>query len=669
MRKFFSLVTFLYLFVCTVFAQSKTIEGKVVDDKNNPVANATVMIKGTAKGTTTNETGQFSLPVAADATTLVITSVNYATQEVDITSNSNPTIRLLSTTGSLNEVVVVAYGAQKKTNVTGSVATVSASYLENKPFSSVDKALQGAVPGLQISSASGAPGAGTDIRIRGIGSINANANPLWVIDGVIATTGDISTNQTSTNVLSTLNPDDIESISVLKDAAATSIYGSRAANGVIIVTTKRGKAGKTTLTASGEAGIIDLAYTPKINHPMTTPENQQVLREALINAGIAADSTEADATSAQYFGFDKDVNTDWLDVITRSGTQQQYNISLSGGTEKTQVYASGGYFNQDGTTIATYFKRYNGSLSLTHKATDKITFTAGVNGSSSEQRTPLNSGYFSNPVIAHFFEVPWYAAYNTDGSPRYGDTTEFYNGGGIFNPVAVANLDRNTAKQVSFRGYTSGEFRILENLKFITRYSAELLTVQEDQYRNPFYGDGFAFGGNGFSSYRRIFNWTWTNLLDYRLNLNRDGDMYVNLQLGQESQKLNNYLLQAGGQGFPGTLQLKWLASASTPTTAYALPQESSTASYLGSANFNYKDRYVLSGSFRRDGSSVFGINNKWGNFYSVGASWNINQEEFLQNSNIISLLKLRSSYGENGNALGFGYYSSSSYVFLRCQL
>ena len=658
MKKALMLLVAWLCCLCELSAQSRTITGKVTDERNNPVGNVSVVVKGTTRGTTTNETGDFTINVSSSVTTLVLSSVNYATQEVDISSNTNPTIKLLPTTGSLNEVVVVAYGNQRKTNVTGSVATVSSSYLENKPFSSVDKALQGAVPGLLSSSASGAPGAATDIRIRGVGSINASANPLWVIDGVIANTENIASNTTTSNVLSSLNPDDIESISVLKDAAATSVYGSRAANGVIIVTTKKGKAGKTTLNASGEAGSIDRAYTPKNNRPVTTAESKQLLREALINAGLA-DTTAADDYAVNTIGFNENVNTNWLDVVTRTGTQQQYNVSLSGGNEKTQIYASGGYFKQDGTTIATYYKRFNGSLSLTHKATSRITFTAGINGSSSEQRTPLNSGYFANPVLAYYFEVPWYSAYNQDGSIRYGDTTEFTTKGGIYNPVAIATLDQNTAKQITFRGYTTGEYRILDNLKFTTRYSGELITLQEDQYRNPFYGDGHAFGGDGFSAYRKVFDWTWTNLLDYRLNINHAQDIYVNIQLGQESQKQNRYLLQAGGQGFPGTLQLKTLASASTPTTAYTLPEENTTASYFASANFNYKDRYIASGSFRRDGSSVFGANHKWGNFYSAGVSWNINEENFLKDSKLVSLLKLRSSYGENGNALGFGYYAS----------
>ncbi len=670
MKKVLLLLSAWLCFLCQLCAQSRVITGKVLDERNNPVGNVSVVVKGTTKGTTTNETGDFTLTVSSTATTLVLTSVNYATIEVDITSNTNPTIKLQSTTGSLNEVVVVAYGNQRKTNVTGSVATVSSSYLENKPFSSVDKALQGAVPGLLSASASGAPGSSTDIRIRGVGSINASANPLWVIDGIIATTGDITSNQTTANVLSSLNPDDIESISVLKDAAATSVYGSRAANGVIIVTTKKGKAGKTVLSASGEAGTIDLAYKPKDNRPMTTAETKTVLEGALVNGGVAsttagADSLINDPTNQLGFGFKQNVNTNWLDVVTRQGSQQQYNVSLSGGNDKTQFYASGGFFKQDGTTIATYFKRYNGSLSVTHKATDRITFTAGINGSNSSQSTPTNGGTFANPVLASFFLLPWTSAYNANGSPRYGDTTEFYNGGGVYNPVAIASLDQNTAKTTTFRGYASGEFRILDNLKFTSRYSGELLTVQEDQYRNPFYGDGFALGGNAFSSFRRIFDWTWTNLLDYRINVNSAKDVYVNLQLGQEAQNTNNYVVQAGGQGFPNTLALKYLASTSTPTTAYAVPIESSTASYFASANANYKDRYIVSGSFRRDGSSVFGANHKWGNFYSVGASWNVNEESFLKDSKTISLLKLRSSYGENGNALGFGYYSAlATYIY-----
>jgi TonB-linked SusC/RagA family outer membrane protein len=658
-------IIILLFFGATIDAQNRVITGTITDQNAVPVPNASVLAKGTKLGVATDVNGKFSITIPSSVNTLEISSVNFVTKEVDVSSANTIAISLQPSTGNLSEVVVVAYGSQKKMNVTGSVSTIKGADIADKPFTSIDKALQGLAPGVQSTSASGAPGSATNVRIRGIGSINASAAPLWVIDGVIATVGDLTSTTTTANALSGLNPDDIESITVLKDAAATSIYGSRAANGVILVTTKKGKAGKTILNIAAEAGANNIAYFNNNNKSLNSVQTQPLLRESVINAGIASNNDEADKFITQYLGIPADytkTNTDWYDVVTQTGDQSQFNLSLTGGNDKTQFYTSAGLFNQGGTVIASEFKRYNGGFSLTHKPNDKITFTTGINGSYSKQHTPTNSGAFSNPVIASYFLVPWFTPYNKDGSIRYGDNDpdgQFPTGGGPFNPVAIAAFDKNTAKQINFRGYVSGEYNIIPSLKFTSRYSAEFLTIAEDLYQNPIYGDGQANGGLGIATNRRVFDWTWTNLLDYRHALNTEKDFYFDVMGGYESQYYSNYLLTTTGQVFPGLLNLQYLSVAATPTAAYSLPDENATISYLSNVILNYKDRYVLTGSYRRDGSSVFGANNRWGNFYSVGGTWNATQEAFLQNSNLISLLKLRASYGQNGNSLGFGEYQA----------
>ncbi|HYK47838.1 MAG TPA: TonB-dependent receptor [Parafilimonas sp.] len=651
--------------VVNVYAQNRTITGRVTDQGTLPVPNASVIAKGTTLGVTTDSAGSFSITVPASVTTLLISSLNFTQKEVNISGTTTVTVSLQPSTSNLAEVVVVAYGVQRKTNVTGSIATVKGSQLAGKPFTSIDKTLQGLAPGVQTTSASGAPGSATNVRIRGIGSINASAAPLWVIDGAIATIGDLTSNTTTANALSGLNPDDIESISILKDAAATSIYGSRAANGVIIVTTKKGKPGKTVLNVSAETGSNNIAYFNDKNKSLNSVQNQELLRESLINAGYAADNDEADYLIENALGIPKDytkTNTDWYNVVTQTGNQSQFNVSLSGGNEKTQFYTSAGYLDQVGTVITSDFKRYNGSISLTHKPNTKFTLTTGINGSYSRQHTPTNSGNFSNPVIGSYFLVPWYSPYNDDGSLRYGDNDpdgQFPANGGPYNPVAVAELDNSVAKQIQLRGYLSGEYSIIPELKFTSRYSAEYLTIPEDSYLNPFYGDGYNYNGLAFATNRRVFDWTWTNLLDFRHALNQEKDFYFDVMGGYESQYYNNFFMQAGGQNFPGDLRLKYLASAAKPITATSVPNENSTVSYLSNLTVNYEDRFVLTGSFRRDGSSVFGSNNRWGNFFSVGGTWNLSEEKFLKDNSLISLLKIRASYGENGNALGFGDYQS----------
>jgi TonB-linked SusC/RagA family outer membrane protein len=454
----------------------------------------------------------------------------------------------------------------------------------------------------------------------------------------------------------------------LKDASAASIYGSRAANGVILVTTKRGRNGKTTFNFSAEAGQNSIAYKNNKNRAMTTSEYQTVFRESLINAGYAANDADADAIitdPVNGFGWPADWasrNTDWYKTVTQTASQQQYNLSMTGGNDKTQFYVSGGYFTQGGTTIATDFNRYNGAISVTHKATDRLTITAVLNGASTKQSTPTNGGTFANPVLASYFLLPWYAPYNADGSYKWNDPEgQFSVNGGIFNPVIQANWNKNRAIQTQIRGNVTGEYRIFNNanndVKFTSRFAGEYIDIQEDAYRNPFYGDGQAQGGDAFASYTKNTNYTWSNFADYRHNIN--SDLYFDAKLGYEAQLTHNYVLQAGGQGFPMNLELQYLASAATPTTAYTLPSEETTNSIFSTADINYKNKYVLSGSFRRDGSSVFGANHRWGNFYSVGGSWNLSEEDFIKNIDVISFLKLRASYGENGNSNGFGYYTA----------
>lgn len=396
--------------------EARTVTGTVLDGTGAPIAGASVTIKGTQSGTATGADGTFSIHAEADAKTLVITAVNFGRLEVAIQGKTKiGVINLTTAAKDLSEVVVVAYGTQRKTNVTGSIATVAGAAVADKPFTSVDKELQGDVAGVQVSSTSGQPGSATDIRIRGVGSIVSGAAPLWVIDGVIAQTGDLSVNTTTANPLSTLNPDDIESISVLKDAASTAPYGSRGANGVIIVSTKKGKAGATKFSVIGEFGSNSRAYNPS-NKPETSLELQTSLRQALTNNpgflgqyGLTNSQADVDKFINLGFGYPTDytkTNTDWFKAASQKGPQTQVNVSLSGGNEKTTVYASGGIFDQQGISLSSNFRRINGAIAVTHRASDRFTLSASLNGSNTSQHTPTNGGTFANPVLASYFLLP-----------------------------------------------------------------------------------------------------------------------------------------------------------------------------------------------------------------------------------------------------------------------
>jgi TonB-dependent starch-binding outer membrane protein SusC len=649
-------------FVLGAVAQDRTISGRVTDEKGAPLFNASIVVKGTANGGNSREDGTYTLNLPPNAKTLIISSVGLETVEINIGKKNVINASLLSVDKSLQEVVVVAYGTKKKAAVTGAQTSIGGGDLENKPFSSVDKALQGGIPGLQSSANSGAPGAAQDIRIRGVSSINAGNNPLYVIDGAIINSGDVSRLQSTANLLSTLNPNDIENITVLKDAASTAIYGSRAANGVILITTKKGKSGKTKFRFDTEIGFNNPAFQSERNRPLNAKEYIDLSREGLVNFG----ATPATITSTlNSYGANSGVDFDWLKAVSRQGAQRQVNLSASGGSDKTTFYISGGYFKQEGTTITSDLTRQNGAFRITNQATDKLTLGVNIDGGFVKQNTPQLGGAFGNPILSAFFIQPTKSAYKADGSLNY--LTPEFPLGSVYNTIATTSLDRRRLNQLSLRGSVSADYKIFKNLTFRSVYASDFNTLEEEQYNNPFYGDGAttlpgsptsgtgilynpATTGRVFNFYTRYYNYTFTNTLNYRQDINKAKDIYANLKVGYESQTSKGYFNNLQGTGFPLTLSLQQAASTATPATASATISDYAFLSQFALFDFNFKDRYVISGSFRRDGSSRFGPNKQYGNFYSVGAAWNVDREAFLSNSKVINQLKIRGSYGKNGN-------------------
>ncbi|NDA63738.1 MAG: SusC/RagA family TonB-linked outer membrane protein, partial [Chitinophagia bacterium] len=640
----------MFALLLQIAAQNRTIKGKVTDANNLPIANASVVVTGSTSGTTTDASGNFSISVPANAKSLSISSLNFTTQQVSIGGKSTLAVSLATQSNDLQEVVVTGYGSTKKSNITGSITTVKAAEIENLPFSSVDKALQGKVAGLQSVAASGQPGASQNIIIRGVSSISGSNNPLWVIDGVPVNIGDASRLQTTANLLSTLNPNDIESLSVLKDAASQSIYGSRAANGVIVVTTKKGKAGKTKFRFDTELGQSNTAYTNPAYRPLNAQEYIAITREGLVNLGQS--QATIDATLAS-LGGSSGVDFSWLNNITKNGTQQQYNFSADGGNDKTTFYLSGGRFVQEGTTINSKLTRTNFNVRINNKATERLNIGFNLNGGYVSQRAPLAGGAFGNPVLSSYFLLPTRSAYNTDG------TYNITNTGGLHNTIALTEWDKRFLRQTSLRGSVFGEYTIFENLKFKSNFGVDYNILEEDQYNNPLHGDGAASNGRAFAYFTRYFNWVWTNTLDWQQNISRNGDLSFNAQIGYESQKSNGYFNSLQAQQFPPTLALTYPASGASPTTASATISDYSFASSFASAAINLQNRFVITGSFRRDGSSKFSSNFKYGNFYSIGATWNIDREKFMQNNRFFTQLKLRSSYGVNGNNTAIGNYDA----------
>lgn len=648
-------------FVLNATAQDRIVTGKVTDASGKPLANVSVIIKSTKLGTSTNDNGVYSITVSPSSKVLVFSSVGLAIQEVSIGNKGIIDVSLQSSEKDLTEVIVVGYGTQKRPEATGAQGKIGGADIENKPFTSIDKALQGATPGLQSAAASGQPGAAQTIRIRGIGSISAGAAPLWVVDGVPVNTGDLSRLTTTSNALSSINPNDVESITVLKDASATSIYGSRGANGVILVTTKKGRAGKTKFRFDAETGQSDIAYYNDKYRPLNSQQFFDLTRQGLINAGTAANAAAADAIMAASFGFGNGVDFNWLDGVTQVGKQSQYNLSASGGNEKTTFFLSGGYFQQDGLTTQSDFKRYNSNLSLVNNATDRLKLETNIKIGYVKQHAPLSGGSFGNPVLSALFLLPSRNPYKADGS--FNISAPDFGTGALHNTIATNALDKRQLNQLNLGGYVKGTYNILQGLDLSSQFGVDYNSFEEDQYNNPFHGDGLAAGGRAFSRFTRYTNYTSTTLLSYTKGFLKD-DFTFKIKGGYEAQKSKGYFLNVQSQGFPPTAALIVAAVGATPIAASQDASDYSFVSALSDASLNYRDRYVISGSFRRDGSSRFGTNNRYGNFWSIGGAWNLEKEKFMSNVKQIDQLKIRGSYGLNGNAEIGNYVARALYGY-----
>jgi TonB-linked SusC/RagA family outer membrane protein len=631
------------------FAQTRQIKGTVTDSVGNPLSGASVQVRNSSIGTKTNETGSFSINVPAENSILVISSVGYQTQEVNVSNRDNISIVMpINRQSSMQEVVIVGYGTQRRANVSAAISTVKGVEIENRPYTSVDQMLQGKVAGLQAPLTNGQPGSAQAIRIRGIGSATAGADPLYVVDGIIINSGDLTSNTTTANALAGLNPNDIETVTVLKDAQAASIYGSRGANGVILITTKRGHVGKTQFRADVEVGGNKVAKLPPNARFLNADEWLSLLKEGVINAGYSQDVANE---VAQEYGEGSGINTDWFNVITRTGNQQQYNISASGGDVKNQFYASGGYFNQQATVIASDFKRYSFRVNYKHVASDKLNFTILMNGSNSEQNSPTNGGAFSNPVGTLPFLRPTQNPYNSDGSLNISTDGNTNFNSGTYNPLYIAKYDINRSNTTLMQGSVGAEYAILKNLRFTSRFGIDYNLIEEFSFWNQFHGDGTSYGGLAQPINSRFFNWIATNQLDYNTAFGDNGKIKLDAKLGYEAQKNKAYVLTTASQGFPPTNDLFLSVNAATPIVASAAGSDYDIAGIYSAATVSYDNRYVLNGSFRRDGSSRFSENNRYGNFWSAGTAWNIDREAFMNNISFISALKLRGSYGTSGNA------------------
>ncbi|WP_158644059.1 SusC/RagA family TonB-linked outer membrane protein [Pseudobacter ginsenosidimutans] len=610
-----------------IFAKH-SIKGTVVDEDNTPISGASVVLNGSKHGTSTGAAGEFVLnDVNSGEYEIVVTSVGFArlTQKIRVRDESlNLTLTLTKSASRLDEIVVTAYGSGRQGSITGSVSTMTSKQLEHSPRASVQDNLQGNVSGVMVSTGSGQPGYSGNVRIRGIGSINAGNVPLYVVDGVPLYASD----------LNSLNTSDVASISVLKDASAATLYGSRAANGVIIITTKKGVAGKTQFSASAQTGSNTITNVQG-STPLNTNEMLELLKEGWVNTGKNAADFEAEMKAN---GVDPTINTDWFDALIRRGAYQQFDLSASGGNDKSKFYASASYYNAKAPMLGSDFKRYTTKINLSNQATSRFSFSLGLLASATKSNLVKDEGSNANPVRAYKRYQPWLRIYKDDGSYDLSYSNNY-------NPVAFVKENRLTQDRYNFLGNIGAKLVIINGLTLETQNSVDFQYSENFDYAKSGIGTARTNGGIADYGTGKIINFVSTNILRYKKDWGVHG---LETFIGYEGQKIQSSGVTLTKRNFiPNTYTLdnaSVLVSGGSSGTSNTLMGGFSNVSY------NYDGRYYLSGSFRRDGSSRFGEDQKFGNFWSVGASWNVAAEKFMHTQKLFSDLRLRVTYGSNGN-------------------
>ncbi|MBQ1831490.1 MAG: TonB-dependent receptor [Bacteroidales bacterium] len=647
-----SLVLTTLLMAFTLFAQNVAVRGTVTDaNTGEPVAFASIQVKGTMTGASTGLDGTYSLNAPANAV-LVVSFIGYKTQEIAVNGRTVVDCVLAPDAEILDDVIVVGYGTTRREAKTGAVSTVKADEIAVVPASSVDKMLAGKMAGVTISSETGQPGSNSQIRIRGTSSINAGNEPLWVVDGIPVMSGDQSYFTNTNNAIAAINPNDIESLTVLKDAAAASIYGSRAANGVILVTTKSGKAGKASFSARAKYGISKLSND---NHfrMMTGPELYDFYKVAYANAGRNIDDYYDPSTPNKPM-------TNWIEEVTRLGKLQEYEVNAQAGTDRGRFYSSLSYQDNQGVSYATSYKRLTGRVNSDYKLTRTLDIGTRVNIAYTENHdTEMQSLYYSNPFFGGLIIRPWTPLFDPETGEYNQKIPENSNTNPLWN--ALCHGEDQWEKQFRTQASMYLQWEPIQGLVFKTNNMFEGTFGKGIRYWGPDPGDTTGVLQGSRSEYIQL---TTSNTATYSRMF---GDHSLRVMLGQEAMRRTYESLY----GYAPTVD------ANIPYFSTSIDNESSVSdsfnartllSFFGNVDYNYANKYFLAASIREDGSSLFGSQNKWGTFWSVSGSWNITNEEFMKStSDWLSLLKIRASYGVNGNNniapyRAYGVYASSSY-------
>ena len=674
------MLALLFVWTGVAWSQGVTVKGVVTSEEDRlPIVGASVLVKGTTQGTITDVDGNFMISgVKADSKTLIVSFVGMKSKEVAI-KKGELKIVMKSDAEVLDEVMVVAYGTVKKSAFTGSATVVDQDKIKS-PAVSFDKSLAGQVSGVQVMSNSGQPGSGTSFRIRGSGSLKASNEPLYVIDGVATTSTEYSSiaeeNESSSNILSSINPNDIESITVLKDAAAAALYGSRAANGVVVITTKSGKEGKARVNFNAQFSWSKLG---KAYDMMSSADMYKMIYQGYRAKGETMEEANASAQGALTHnpynvenpldengnvvdGAKLVVDTDWQKEVFRTAPSQDYNMNVSGKNDKTNYFFSIGYTKQGGITPASDFKRYSAKANINTKVNRwfnaglNVTFSHSIQNTtveSSAGASPLyNALSFPNAVPVYIVDNEGNPVLDDNGNKQYNFTNPVSRD---FNPLAIPLMDVNRSKFYRLLASGYAEITFFKGFFFKTVFSPDYVSTDEHRYWNKEHGNGPTYNGRLDKYHHVDLMYTSTNTFNYT-NIFKDVHS-LNVMAGMEYWQSTYETLYAGGRGLLGDMQE--LAGASGSFSPSSDTTKETLISYFGRAEYAYKDKYNFSASLRADGSSIFGADTKWGTFWSLGASWRINQEDFLKDIEWIDNLKLRLSYGTSGNKSGLARYAS----------
>jgi TonB-linked SusC/RagA family outer membrane protein len=673
--------------------QERFVSGNVSDETGTFMPGVNVMIKGTSIGAVTDNQGNYSIKVPNESAVLIFSFVGFVTKEVQVGAHTVLNVTLSEDSRLIEEVVVVGYGSQRKKDLTGAIVSVSGDALGEMPALSFDQALQGKVAGVQIAQTNGAPGGNVNIMVRGISSISSGNSPLYVIDGFpigtggggsnlsnfsqgsYSTSGMIGSTATKINPLSSINPDDIESIEILKDASATAIYGSRGANGVVIITTKRGKHGQANISLNASYGIQQVAKTLEL---MNAREFAEFVAEGRDNAwiyagGKATDPNEARTVQSTWvrpsFRDPSQLpaeGTDWQDAIFRLAPVQNYQLSAAGGTEKIKYLLSGGYFGQEGIIIGSDYQRFNIRSNIDVQLTERIKLGTTVTASYGYGDFARTEGHlqFRNVIQCALASSPTLAIYGPDGEPQNELTDPL--GVPVENPLNIQRYFSDKRNQTDVLTNNFLEINLLDGLMFKTSIGVNYSLGQTRLWKSSRIATGQSTSSPATAGAmdKKGFNWLNENTLNYRKIFGGKHD--VNVLGGLTVQKDNFNFLAAGATDFP-TDYVTYI-TAGTVNAGSNYDSEWSLVSLLARVNYVYDGRYMLTATVRRDGSSKFGSRNKWGTFPSVSLGYRISEEAFMQDVDFVSNLKLRVSYGEAGNNLignyaHIGLLSPSNYV------